>query len=498
MATTALTQTFTNNKVPADRGALLLKRAFDLTAALFGLLLLLPFFAWVAILIKKDSSGPVFYKGLRTGRYGEPFWIIKFRTMREETASYAGPRVTASGDTRITRIGQWLRDTKINELPQLINIVRGEMSLVGPRPEDPEITKLWSESERREILSVWPGITSPASISYRDEEKNLSSGDLMSTYLEQIAPDKLRLDKLYVRYHTFMSDLDVIFWTLAVLLPRLSRKPDTEGLLFGGPFTRLVRPYLNWTVLDFITTLCAAVLVELIWRTSGPLDLGWPLSLAFVLSFSFLFGIVNNLLGLNRVAWSRAAAEDILRLGLSCVLVTALGALIDLLIPDIRLPDGFILTAALVASSGFVLTRYRLRLITSLASRWVRSRSYGSGERVIIVGAGSGGELATWLLRHADFRHLFSVVGYVDDSPALQGMRFDGIPVLGTTADIPSLVKGNDIGLICYSIGRIGDADQARILRTCSGTGTRLVILANIMKNLQAQFVSPESSPNPA
>ncbi|MEI7847980.1 MAG: hypothetical protein WCK35_19425, partial [Chloroflexota bacterium] len=240
-----------------------------------------------------------------------------------------------------------------------------------------------------------------------------------------------------------------------------------------------------------------ALLTELIWRATEPLNLGWQLSLAFILAFALLFGIVNNLLGINHVAWSRAAVGDILRLGFSCALVTALGGLIDILIPDINLPDGFILTAALVASSGFVITRYRLRLVTGLASYWVRSRGYSGGERVIIVGAGAGGELATWLLRRTDFRQLFSVVGYVDDSPAVQGMRLDGIPVLGTTADIPSLVKSNDIGLICYSISHIENYDQARILRTCADTDTRVVILSNIMKNLQDQFAATKTRPQP-
>ena len=127
--------------------------------------------------------------------------------------SFRGARITAKDDERITPTGRWLRDTKLNELPQLWNVLVGEMSLVGPRPEDPEFAKTWPADLREEILSVRPGITSPASISYRDEEKRLSSDNLIGDYLNKIAPDKLRLDSLYVRHHTLLTDLDTIFWT---------------------------------------------------------------------------------------------------------------------------------------------------------------------------------------------------------------------------------------------------------------------------------------------
>ena len=130
--------------------------------------------------------------------------------------------------------------------------------LFRSRPEDPEFAARWPEEARREILSVRPGITSPASISYHDEEKQLSPDNLMGDYLEKIAPDKMRLDRLYVRHHNLMTDLDAIFWTLIVLVPRVSIQPKSEGQLFGGPFTRLLRPLMNWTVIDFVIALLGA------------------------------------------------------------------------------------------------------------------------------------------------------------------------------------------------------------------------------------------------
>ena len=140
-----------------------LKRLADLILSGAGLLILSPFFGLIAILIKREGPGPVFYRGPRSGRFGREFGILKFRTMTETAESYNGPRITAKDDKRITSLGKWLRDTKLNELPQLWNVLVGDMSLVGPRPEDPEIVKSWPEDARREILSIRPGITSPAS-----------------------------------------------------------------------------------------------------------------------------------------------------------------------------------------------------------------------------------------------------------------------------------------------------------------------------------------------
>ena len=470
-------------------GSRAIKRAFDLLAAGLGLLFLGPLFLFVAIRIRSDSPGPVFYRGHRMGRGGKNFEILKFRSMREEPASYAGPHLTASGDARITPLGHWLRNTKLNELPQLWNVLVGEMSLVGPRPEDPEIAAAWPPDARREILSVRPGITSPASITYHDEEKQLSPDNLMGEYLGRIAPDKLRLDQLYVRHRTFMTDLDALFWTLVALVPRIARQPDTEGLLFGGPFTRLLLPYINWTVIDLCISMFAAGLVGLVWRTFQPLNIGWDWALVLALGFSLLFGLFNSLLGMTRIEWSRAAAQDIFGLFLSCGLVSGVFALLDLFVPILNVPDGLIFAASQTAAVGFVLTRYRLRLVSGLASRWVRARGYGLGERVLVVGAGAGGEIATWMLRRPDFQHLFSVVGFVDDAASRQGMRIDGYPVLGTIADIPTLVEKEDIGLVFYSISKISAQNRERILARCKQSSARVVDLADVLRSMEAHFI---------
>ena len=290
------------------------KRLFDLTAAALGLLVLALFFVFIAVQIKRSSAGPVFFRGLRMGRGEKTFRILKFRTMYECPESYAGSRVTGQGDSRITPLGKWLRDTKLNELPQLWNVLIGEMSLVGPRPEDPEIALTWPAAVRREILSVRPGITSPSSVAHHDEEKRLRSASVMDDYFEQILPDKLRLDQLYVRHHNFITDLDALFWTFVIMIPRLSEHRISEGWLFGGPLSRFVRSYVNWAVVDFGAAFLSLGLVGVLWRLGRPLDIGMGRALAIAVLLSFLFGFFNTLLGLKSVAWSRAAAEDDLRL----------------------------------------------------------------------------------------------------------------------------------------------------------------------------------------
>jgi lipopolysaccharide/colanic/teichoic acid biosynthesis glycosyltransferase len=467
------------------------KRAFDVLLSALGLLILSPVFLFIAILIKRGSPGPVFFRGPRMGRGERVFQILKFRTMREEPASYNGPGVTGRDDPRITPEGRWLRATKMNELPQLWNVLAGEMSLVGPRPEDPKIAATWSPEVRREILSVRPGITSPSSVAYHDEEDRLTAAGVMDEYIRNILPDKLRLDQLYVRHHNFITDLDALFWTFVILIPRLGEHRISEGWLFGGPISRFVRNHMSWMAIDFLVAFGSIGLVGVLWRLGGPLDIGLWKSINVAVLLAFLFGLFNTALGLRVVAWSHAGAEDVLRLFVSCALVTVtvIGSQFFLL-PEAYLPVRFMINAGLLVLIGFVAVRYRLRLMTGLANRWItlRRSGYGAGERVLIVGAGEGGEFAAWLLRRPDFRRLYSIVGFADDDPAKQGMRFDGIQVLGTTADIPDLVGEHDVGVIFYAISKISSADSERILAVCKSTGLHLVIISDVLFSLHSHL----------
>ena len=476
------------------------KRIFDVMVAFIGLILLLPVFVLIAILIKRDSPGPVFYWGPRVGRRGRLFRILKFRTMYERSASYLGPRVTCKDDSRITPLGCWLRETKLNELPQLWNVLIGEMSLVGPRPEDPEIAKGWPEDSRREILSVKPGITSPASILYRDEEALLSAADVIGDYCKNILPDKMRLDRLYVRNHSFSSDLDTIFWTAVILIPRMAKARIPEGYLFAGPISCLVHRYISWFLADLVVSLGAAGTAFLLWRSQGPLNWGIVHLIGLAIVLAFLFSGVNSISGLNRIVWSQATAEDAAGLVLSSGFITLLLMLFDYLqsrhdwLPHPSLPVTMIFTIGLMAAIGFVVMRYRLRLVTGLASRWLRWRrsAMGVGERVLIVGAGEGSRIANWLLRHGESRWAFSVVGLVDDDqPTRQGMRVDGCWVLGGSADLPALIERYDVGVVLLAIPHISLEAREHIANLCECSGARLVFLPDLLDALSKQMAQP-------
>jgi lipopolysaccharide/colanic/teichoic acid biosynthesis glycosyltransferase len=172
-----------------------------------------PLFIAAAVAIKLNSRGPVFFVQERVGRNFRPFWIYKFRTMVAD-ADRRGGQLTAGADPRITRVGRWLRRTKIDELPQLINVLLGDMSLVGPRPEVPRYVEMFRD-EYAVVLSVRPGLTDPASVKYRDEAGILAaSSDPEQEYVRRILPDKIALAREYVARATFSSDLVVLVRTL--------------------------------------------------------------------------------------------------------------------------------------------------------------------------------------------------------------------------------------------------------------------------------------------
>jgi lipopolysaccharide/colanic/teichoic acid biosynthesis glycosyltransferase len=195
-----------------------MKRAFDLTVALVGLVVTSPVVVAAMVAVKLGSPGPAFYSGPRVGRNGTLFRIHKLRSMRVG-ADAAGPAVTAGDDPRVTGVGRMLRLTKLDELPQLVNVVKGEMSLVGPRPEHPEYVKHYTADQRR-LLTVRPGITGPAALAFINEEEELRGGHAESTYLSDVLPRKLALELQYVDHASFGSDLAILLKTALLILRR--------------------------------------------------------------------------------------------------------------------------------------------------------------------------------------------------------------------------------------------------------------------------------------
>lgn len=189
---------------------------FDIGVSTAGLLLLSPLFALITVAILAADGTPVLFRQERIGHRGKPFRMLKFRTM-VRSADKLGRLLTVGRDARVTRSGYWLRKSKLDELPQLVNVLRGQMSLVGPRPEVPAFVALYAP-EHRQVLDLVPGITDPASIVYRDESELLAgSPDPELTYVKTIMPDKIRINLEYAKHATLWSDIRVLIRTLMVI-----------------------------------------------------------------------------------------------------------------------------------------------------------------------------------------------------------------------------------------------------------------------------------------
>lgn len=190
------------------------KRLFDMVFSFLGLIITSPLLIVMAVLIKLDSKGPVFFRGTRIGRFGKPFRIFKFRTMVANAQSLGGPS-TAADDSRLTKIGKFLKKYQLDELPQLVDVLRGKMSFVGPRPEVQMYVNIMSKEEKKTILSVLPGITDLASLwNFHEGEILKGSRDPERTYLEKIRPKKIELQIKYVKSRSFLLDIKIIFKTI--------------------------------------------------------------------------------------------------------------------------------------------------------------------------------------------------------------------------------------------------------------------------------------------
>ena len=196
-----------------------MKRALDIAVSAATLVILSPVLILVAFLVRLDSPGPAIFRQVRVGHQGAQFTILKFRTMY--VAEPGGPEITARSDRRVTRIGKHLRRTKVDELPQLINVLRGEMSLVGPRPEVPSYMALYTPPQRALILSVKPGVTDLAALEFRNEEELLAAAiDPHETYVQDVMPRKYELYKQYVDHHNVRMDIVILWRTAAALVRR--------------------------------------------------------------------------------------------------------------------------------------------------------------------------------------------------------------------------------------------------------------------------------------
>jgi lipopolysaccharide/colanic/teichoic acid biosynthesis glycosyltransferase len=191
-------------------------RTFDIVVSGVALIVLLPVIVAAIVAVRLDSPGPAFFRSKRAGYRGQPLNMLKFRKMRDGAT---GRPITTAGDQRFTRIGVWLAKTKVDEIPQLWHVLRGEMSMVGPRPEDPQFVKS-HPGEFRSILNVRPGVTGYSQIAFAEESSILDDEDPMAHYLDRLLPQKLAMDRMYAQQQSLRVNLKVLFWTTAAVILR--------------------------------------------------------------------------------------------------------------------------------------------------------------------------------------------------------------------------------------------------------------------------------------
>ena len=454
-----------------------------MTVSSISLLVLAPVFLVIGLLVKRDSRGPVFYCGGRVGRGGKAFRIYKFRTMVAD-ADKRGPGITARNDSRVTRLGRVLRRTKLDELPQLINVVRGEMSLVGPRPEIREMVEAYPPLFRR-LLALRPGITSPASLAYRNEEAIL--GDDASTYAQTILPKKLALDLRYLYRHNLVIDIGLIVRTVAVV--------------FGGDslivrwIARSIRRHVPWILLDapvIILAFYAALFLRLLDFPASEVS-GYLRTLTLSMPVLVLvFLLMNSVWGLHRRIWRYATAADvrpIVGAGLTATVLTVVGDLVSGAEGTRLLPLGVLVLGGFFSLCGLVLIRYRSRLLRGLSPKSRSTRSEGT--RAVIYGAGDAGQhLAFRLLTH-EAGDAYELVGFLDDDRRKRGQRIHGIQVLGSRRELPGIVSSREIDLVIIAINNIRGEDLREILTAAQQTRAQIRIIPGLFEVVENPKVAP-------
>ena len=426
------------------------KRLLDVAASLFGLLLLSPLLVLIAIAIKLDSKGPVFYRQERVGRHGLLFRIFKFRTMAAEPAA-SGAQITVAGDTRITRVGALLRRTKLDELAQLLDVLRGTMSLVGPRPEVPRYVAHYPPAWRERLLSVRPGITDFASVRYRDENDLLArAADPEREYIDVILPMKLRYALRYVDQPTIANDLRVIGLTLnTVFVPNL---PSPRRLLPMNDSK--LWPWLDQAMSALrprnrsIAMLADALTVLACWHITYLFRLGFErwqpgrpwyddyVSFGVVLTYLVLLALT----GVPRGLWRFFGFDDFKRIAAACVIAGLVSAVAVLGAQLTGVARAVLLLHPLFCLLALCLSRMAYRMVWEAARSRV-SDVEGEPRRAVVLGAG---EAARRLVGAIHRRDGWTVLALLDDDPAKQGLRVGGVSVQGVLADLvfPHILAG--------------------------------------------------------
>ncbi len=434
-----------------------MKRTMDVICAGLGLLLLWPVFLVVAVLIKLDDRGPVLFLQERIGRRCKPFMIYKFRTMVVD-APLRGAAITARDDRRITRVGQFLRHTKLDELPQLFNVLKGDMSLVGARPEVARYVDLFRD-EYTEILKLRPGITDMASIRFRDEASLLSTAaDAESVYIERILPEKLRLARHYASQSSSVYDVRLILTTVICLLypaRAIERVVD------------LLNPHRVWLgVLAQGAALAAAYALALEIRFDGAPPVHeqarWLRALPLFVSVQMLWLYPFRLF---HGVWRYSGLRDLLSIGTAVTLGSASAWLVTLMLPALTgFSRGVITVDALLAVGFLAGMRLARRCHRELRTSGVPTRT------VLLVGEEDHMErVLRELVVHQGTD--CQVVGMLNGDVHKKGVRIHGVPILGTKADLADTLRTLDPDEVLVAMPASDVVGRDEVLKQCRSLG---------------------------
>jgi FlaA1/EpsC-like NDP-sugar epimerase/lipopolysaccharide/colanic/teichoic acid biosynthesis glycosyltransferase len=437
------------------------QRVLDVVVAALTLVVLWPLFGILAVAVKLDSPGPVFHVSPRVGRAGRFFRLYKFRSMSVQ--AQPGASVTARQDSRITRVGRIMRPLRLDELPQLLNVLKGEMSLVGPRPETPAIVERYG-AEHHPILDVRPGLTGPTQLAWLDEESRIPAGvDPTQYYVTYILPQKLQSDLRYVRTRSLRGDLRCLVQTpfalgrLVLARLRLGRLPKAARLAVDSAAVALAT--------------CLAYLL----RFDGHVpttDL--PILGASVLVALAAYAVPFIWLRTYRSIWRYAGVEDFWTILRACLL------------GGLATGTAMYLVRSPFPRSVYILTPVLALLIMGGVRLGFRTAATSLGRippaerrRVVVVGAGALGEsVAREILSTPD--QGYEIVGFVDDDPLLQGARLRSVPVLGTTDQLSNLARVRGIDEAIIAIPYPSLAELRRIAAECVRGGVQFKTLPSV------------------
>jgi lipopolysaccharide/colanic/teichoic acid biosynthesis glycosyltransferase/fumarate reductase subunit C len=480
-----------------------LPRWLDVVLAGGALLLVLPVLVLAALAVKLSSTGPVLFRQERIGRKGRPFFLVKFRSWRQNGDR---PAVTAGDHPLITPVGRFLRKTKLDELPSFWNVVRGDMSLVGPRPEVPRLVDM-SDPLWRETLSARPGITDLVTLALRNEQDLMAQAQLRFGDTEQFYRLQLQRWKLdgYVRYlrqRTPWTDLRILLQTAFSILGWSPTGPPTmtdivavSGADRSTPVSQArwwpnVIPRPAQFVLDSVIVAASFLLAHLLRLDFVPTQQTWVEMRAQTPVVVAINLVALWFAGAHRVIWRYVTLVDQKRFALAVA-----GAAVPLLamrlalpdnLPALRIPLSVIVMTEVLALLSLVGLRVSRRLVFEAWERDAMARDADTTSRkpVLFIGAGRAGLLAVQeVLARGDSG--IDVKGFVDDDPAKTGSVVYGVPVLGTTKDLPRLVSELRIDHILMTIVGGDPEELRRIVDTCQRINVPLQTLPNLHAILQ-------------